>query len=192
MRRANGIIRAQSAEFWAKEMGKEFLRAPGQSARHRSRLWRSAPKLSITHFDSKLFLHVRCLRPGRAAHDANQRHEHGGEGPANCALGQQLCPVRRTEGADNRHESRCCDFGKQPLFGLRAADRRAAALKVESEHPTMRALAKGSNVRAPGKDRAGRVPCFAARVRAASSRPVPRAKGPADEHPLSPDMSKRG
>src|ERR1039458_6743709 len=27
---------------------------------------------------SKLFLHVRCLRPGRAAHDADQRHEHGG------------------------------------------------------------------------------------------------------------------
>ena len=55
MRRANGIIRAQSAEFWAKEMGKEFLRAPGQSARHRNRLWRSAPKLSITHSTPNFF-----------------------------------------------------------------------------------------------------------------------------------------
>src|ERR1035441_84561 len=39
----------------------------------------------------------------------------------------------RSERTDICHESRCCEFGKHPLFGLRAADRRAAALNVESK-----------------------------------------------------------
>jgi len=71
--------------------------------------------------------------PGCAGHDANQHREHGGECPASCVLAQKLCPVSRKKRTDIRHESRRCEFGKHPLFGLRAADRRAAARKVESE-----------------------------------------------------------
>ena len=40
---------------------------------------------------------------------------------------------RSEERTDICHEPRCCEFGKHPLLGLRAADRRAAALNVESQ-----------------------------------------------------------
>jgi len=52
--------------------------------------------------------------------DADQHREHGDESPAYFFIGQQFCALGREEQTDFHHESRRCQFGKHPLFGLGA------------------------------------------------------------------------
>src|ERR1039457_7625800 len=101
MRRANGIIRAQSAEFWAKEMGKEFLRAPGQSARHRSRLWRSAPKLSITHSTPNFFFMSDVFAQDAPRMMLISVMNTAAKGRRNAAPGGNTSPARGRGGGGN-------------------------------------------------------------------------------------------
>ncbi len=82
---------------------------------------------------SKLLFHLRSLGPRRAWHRGDQPVEDDNERAPDrivCEFGRFF---RSEQRPDVGHESRRGKFRKHPLLGLSAADRRSAAIEIESK-----------------------------------------------------------